>query len=68
MDKENNAMHVNPNKNDAWKDRLIKKLKIENFSIPIGRASIGHQSNQAESFGLKYEHFRSVEGNLQSVK
>ena len=33
MDKENNATHVNPNKNDAWKDRLIKKLKTKNFQF-----------------------------------
>ena len=37
MDKENNIMHVNPNKNDARKDRLIKKLKTKKFPILISR-------------------------------
>lgn len=32
MDKENNIMHMNPNKNVAQKYSLIKKLKTEKFS------------------------------------
>ena len=44
MDKENNIMHVNPNKNDARKDRLIKKLKTENFPVSIGQKESSQES------------------------
>ena len=37
------------NINDAWKNRLVKNLKTENFSISIGQALIEHQSSQADS-------------------
>ena len=35
-----NVMHVNPNKNDALKDWLVKKLKIEKFPVLISRKEL----------------------------
>ena len=35
------------NTNDAWKNRLVKYLKTENFSVSTGQASIEYQSSQA---------------------
>lgn len=36
-------MHANPNKNDAGKYSLIKKLKIENFPILISRKELSQE-------------------------
>ena len=33
------------NTNDAWKKKLVKNLKTENFLVLIGRASIECQSS-----------------------
>ena len=49
IDKENNIMHANPNKNDSWKDRLIKKLKTENFLVSIGQK----ESREPKTFKRK---------------
>ena len=53
------------------KNRLVKYLKTENFSISIGRASIEYQSSQVEArlektgiFWLIENHTRSIE-NLE---
>ena len=46
----------------------LKKL-LGNFNRSnIDRTSIRHQSNQVETFGLKFEHFQLVEDMVQSVK
>ena len=37
------------NINDTWKNRLVKYLKTENFSVLIDQASIKYQSSQADS-------------------
>ena len=39
--------------NDAWKDKLVKNLKTENFLVSISQALIRHRSNQVESFCFK---------------
>ena len=38
------------NINDAWKNRLVKYLKIENFSVSIGReiGSINQKSRKVK--------------------
>ena len=42
-------MHGLCENNDAWKNRLVKYLKTENFSVSIDQASIEYQSSQANS-------------------
>ena len=54
---KNNAMHANPKHKWCKKNRLVKYLKIENFSVSIGRASIEYQSSQAEARLEKSEIF-----------
>ena len=68
MDKENNAIHVLIYMWNAWKDCLVKNLKIENFLVSINRTSIEYRSREAESFEHKSSHFQSVEGDLRLVK
>ena len=68
MDKESNAMHVLIYMCNAWKDWLIKNLKIENFPVSIDRTSIEYRLKEAESFEHKSSHFLSVEGDLRLVK
>ena len=46
------------------KNRLVKYLKTENFSISIGRASIEYQSSQVEARLENFGIFRSIE-NLE---
>jgi len=53
MDKENNAIRVNPITNEAWKDWLEKNLKTENFLVLIGLRSIKHRLRELESFEHK---------------
>ena len=45
------------NTNDAWKNRLVKYLKTENFSVSTGQASIEYQSSQAEARLQKFWNF-----------
>ena len=45
------------NINDAWKNRLVKYLKTENFLVSIDRASIEYQSSQADSNQKFYRIF-----------
>ena len=80
MDKENNGMHLNPIINDAWKDRLVKvvwtkknlidRVGIENKSGNFWLVEHWLDINQIRQrvFASKPEHFRSVEGDLQSVE
>ena len=73
MNKENNIMHVNCNKNDARKGWSIKNLKTENFPVSIGRTSIEYWLREAESLGWKIEfspsHFdRSNPEELEILK
>ena len=49
------------------KNRLVKYLKTENFSISIGRASIEYQSSQVEARLENFGIFRSIE-NLEKPK
>ena len=53
---------------NAWKDCLVKNLKIENFPVSIGRTSIKYQSREAQSFEHKSSHLRLVEEDLRSVE
>ena len=70
INKVNNAMHVliymcnACESNHKWcMTRLIgQEPKNWNFRVSIGQKSIRHQSNQAESFGLKIWLFWSVKG------
>ena len=48
------------NTNDAWKNRLVKYLKTENFSVSTGQASIEYQSSQAEARLQKFWTFRFI--------
>ena len=50
-------MYVNPKHKWCMKDKLIKNLKTKKFSVSIGQVSVEYQSNQAESFAVKPEHF-----------
>ena len=40
MDTKNNAMHVNPKHKWCMKKKLVKNLKLENFSVSINRVPI----------------------------
>jgi len=68
MDKENNAIHVNPITNDAWKDWSVKKLKTENVPVSIGQTLIKYRSREAESFEHKNSHFWSVKNIFDRLK
>ena len=47
------------NIDDAWKkNRLVKYLEIENFSVSIGQASIEYQSSYVESNQKFLSQFR----------
>ena len=48
------------NTNDAWKNRLVKYLKTENFLVSTGQASIEYQSSQAEARLQKFWTFRFI--------
>ena len=37
------------NRNDAWKNFLVKNIETENFSVAIDRELIEHQSSQVDS-------------------
>ena len=45
------------NINDAWKNRLVRYLKTENFLVSISRALIEYQSSQADSNQKFYRNF-----------
>ena len=60
---KNNAMHVNPKHKRCKKNRLIKYLKTENFSVSISRASIEYQSSQADARLEKSGIFRLIENH-----
>ena len=47
--KKINAMHVDPKHKWCKKNRLVKNIETENFSVVIDRESIEHQSSQADS-------------------
>ena len=49
------------------KNRLVKCLKNENFSVSIGQALIEYQSSQAEARLEKFGIFRLIE-NLEKPK
>ena len=65
---KNNAMHVNPKHKRCKKNRLIKYLKTENFSVSISRASIEYQSSQAEARLEKSGIFRLIKNHNQSIE
>ena len=50
------------------KDRLVKNLKTKNFSVSVGQVSIEYQSNQAESFAIKSEHFQLIEKQTRLIE
>ena len=56
------------NINDAWKNRLVKYLKTENFSVSIGRALIEYQSSQAEARLENFGIFQLIENNTWSIE
>ena len=56
------------NINDAWKNRLVKYLKIEKFSISVGRASTEYQSSQGEARLEKSRNFWLIDNHTQSIK
>ena len=45
------------------KNRLVKYLKTENFSVSIGRASIEYQLSQVEAKLEKSKNFRLIENH-----
>ena len=50
------------------KNRLVKHLKIENFSVSIGRATIEYQSSQAESNQKFYRNFDRSSSRFDRLK
>ena len=57
------------NINDAWKkNRLVKCLKTEIFSVSIGRASIGCQSSKVEARLEKFGNFQLIENYTRSIE
>ena len=50
------------------KNRLVKYLKIENFSVSIGRALIEYQLSQVEARLEKSGIFRLIENHTQSIE
>ena len=56
------------NINDAKKNRLVKYLKIENFSVSIDRASIEYQLSQVEAKLEKSKNFRLIENYTWSIE
>ena len=50
------------------KNRLVKYLKTENFSVSIGRASIEYQSSQAEARLEKSGIFWLIKNHNQSIE
>ena len=50
------------------KNRLVKYLKTENFSVSIGRASIEYQSSQAEARLQKSGNFRSIKNYTRLIE
>ena len=68
MDTKNNAMHVNPKHKWCKKNRLVKCLKNENFSVSIGQASIEYQSSQAEARLEKSGIFWLIENHIQLIE
>ena len=56
------------NINDAKKNRLVKYLKIENFSVSIDRASIEYQLSQVEAKLEKSKNFDWLKITLDRSK
>ena len=56
------------NINDAWKNRLVKYLKTENFSVSIDRTSIEYQSSQAEARLENFGNFWLIENHTRSIE
>ena len=50
------------------KNRLVKYLKTENFSVSIGRALIEYQLSQAEARLEKSGVFRLIENYTRSIE
>ena len=50
------------------KDRLVKNLKTKKLSVSIGQVLIEYQSNQAESFAVKPEHFQLIEKQIRLIE
>ena len=50
------------------KNRLVKYLKIENFSISIGRASTEYQSSPVEARLEESGNFQLIDNHTQSIK
>ena len=50
------------------KNRLVKYLKTENFSVSIGQASIEYQSSQVEARLEKSGIFRLIENHTRSIE
>ena len=50
------------------KNRLVKYLKTENFSVSIGRASIEYQSSHAKARLEKSRNFRLIENHTWLIE
>ena len=65
---KNNVMHVNPKHKWCKKDRLVKYLKTENFSVSIGRALIEYQSSQVKARLEKSGIFQLIKNHTRLIK
>ena len=62
IDKENNAMHMNPITIDTWKDWSVKNLKTKIFEVSIGRKESSiNRKNFLENFDWSSINQASIE-------